>query len=205
MSSPLYEIAADALAMPGILCEWGYWSTRATWGLSERDIINGTLASASLGAIALYSYAHPEARAPGGMASVFFMTPLERLTAWIFRQERAFYMARVIVLAITIFYVGYTLITSAPNVFGQSRQVQMQDNTRELATHGAAIDSLSQWRRDMEAANLPGRLMVMERNVAEMKDDQKYLARLLYGSLATGLIWLVQQALALLRKGSKAD
>lgn len=205
MKSLPYEIAADCAGLAGVLLEYPYWHARANWGLTERDLLNGTLACAGLGIVALASATHPDARAPSSMAVLFITTPLERVVNWIFRQKRTFYMARIITLGLAILYVGFTLATSTPNIFGQARHsgsMQVDDNSRELATHAEQIKSLDQWRRDMEAMNMPGRMMVMERNVSEMKDDQKYLARLLYGSLLTGLIYLIQQFLALVRKGS---
>ena len=191
-----YEIARDLYSLSGVFGKIAYWQVR-TWGVTERDI-HEALATAGFGALAIATFA--DGRASPGFAIMFLTRPFEKIADWIFRQERAFYMARVVTLLLTIMYVGYTLVTSAPSVFGQGRAHQMADNTRELATHGAAIESLTEWRRNMEAMNMPGRMMVIERNVTEMRDDQKYLARLLYGSLATGLIYLVQQLLAVLRK-----
>lgn len=191
-----YEIARDLYTLPRMFGEIAYWQAR-TWGMTEGDI-HATFAYAGFGALAIATFA--DCRASPGFAFMFLARPLERLADWIFRQEMAFYMARVVTLLLTVMYVGYTLITSASTVFGQGRAQQMADNTRELATHGAAIESLTEWRRNMEAMNMPGRMMVIERNVTEMRDDQKYIARLLYGSLATGLIYLVQQLLAVLRK-----
>lgn len=194
----VYEVFRDLYTLPSVFGELAYWHARSTWGMTEGDI-DATLITAGFGLLAIATVVDGRASSPG-LAIMFLARPFEKIADWLFRQERAFYMTRLITLFLAILYVSYTLVTSAPAVFGQRHTQLAADNTRELATHGAAIESLTQWRRDIEAMNMPGRMMVVERAVMEMRDEQKYFSRLLYGSLATGLIYLIQQFLGVLRK-----
>lgn len=113
MNSPLYEIAANVLEMPGILCEYGYWQMRV-WGFTERDILHGTFAAASFGAFALCSAYYPE-RPPGAMAAFFL--PIEQAVLWCARQ-RWVYVVKLGLLAIVI-AAGIFLLATAPAIHSQ--------------------------------------------------------------------------------------
>ena len=85
MRSLLYDIAADCCAMPGIALEYGYWQIRMM-GVSDADLVRGTITCAGVGCLALASAVYPEARWQGGPS--FAVLPiLDRGIIWIFKQR----------------------------------------------------------------------------------------------------------------------
>lgn len=191
----------ESVELGGVCVELAYWHARV-WGLSDRDIKCGIAAGVVLAALpALCSLSvptpHSTASQPVSLAAFAFISPFHRFTVWIHR-ERWFYVARVLILFATLIYVGFSLISTAPIVFGQGSRTA--EEIRELADQSARLRSMEEWRRDLDAQKMPGRLMVIEKTVTEMADEQKSLTRLVWGTLAGICIWLLQQLFMLLMK-----
>jgi hypothetical protein len=196
--SLLYEIATDCAVMPGIMLDYGYWHARANWGLSERDILNGSLAFAGLGAFALVSHVYPEARTPSNMAVLFVTTPLERFAAWMYRKERWFYVARLIFLGLVAWQCGRTLFVAVPMFFMQGGVAQVQNNDRELAAHGAHIEALEKRLDKMDDQKVGERLALVEKSVNTTGQVSTACLIAIFG-------YIIKEVLAVLKMRGKTD
>lgn len=189
------EVVHDLIGLARVLPDYGYWYARSSWGMSDREIkVNAVCVLAAL-AISPFmpSGSH------GAQAAVIY--PMQRFSIWLHR-ERWWYVARVVVLMVTLVYVAFSLISTAPTVFGQryNGEQTFGESNRELADHNARIMAMEQWRRDVERESLPARLMYIEKTVTQMADDQRSLTRLVWSTLVGVAIWLIQQLFQLLMR-----
>lgn len=194
----LYELAADVLGLLGVLPGWGYWELRAA-GFSQGDIRNATFTAAGLGALFLL----PESKTTTNVAFVI-VVPLERFSIWLHRQGW-WKMTRLFVLGAILVYQAFTLGRAVPVAFPSflAHQAQVADNTRELANHGAQIDTLLAWKKAVEDRNYPERVAILEQAVIRFEKRLDMVLQVAIAAVLPGIAWVVQQVFKLLMKAQK--
>lgn len=186
MNSPLYEIAANVLEMPGILCEYGYWQMRV-WGFTERDILHGTFAAASFGAFALCSAIYPESRTPPGFAAAALLPVrsnlVDRFMDWagcVSLRVHAKWWFKVLRCGVLIVWIaaGATLFFTMPSGRSQdgftTREV-LKDHEQQLREIRAAAGSMAVAQAEMK------------REIKELKEQQA----MFFGWLRDVCKWLI--------------
>lgn len=185
MSSLLYEIATDVLEMPGILCEYGYWQMRV-WGFTERDMVHGTFAAASLVAVTLVSAACPERPSVVPQAAMV-LVPISRAVRNM-HEEGWFLMLRLVFIGVCLVLIG-SIILSAPELLSQDKFHASQFFDQEVRIRAMEIND----------AKLDSRLDNITAQVAEIKENIIWARNAMFTLLGGVAIFLIKEFLMLLK------
>jgi hypothetical protein len=118
------------------------------------------------------------------------------LQIWQIHETRWFYVIRIVGLVLLLVYIISLLLTSAPVLLSQSSLGQVQ---RELADHDARLRAGEEFRRDVVAMQLSTRLAVVERTVAEAREEIAWIGKLVFATLITVVGWLLKELFSLMQ------